>query len=93
MATINVRRVRDAFVKAEVADEAPALELAVTLDEELEQGGVSTRSDLAAMEERIQRRFAEADAQAERRMVRFLLAVIASQAVFTGIVGILIAVL
>ena len=88
MAIINVRRVRDAFVKAEVANDSPALELAVTLDEELQEG----LGHLPTREE-IQRWFAEAHAEAERRMLRFLLAVIAAQAVFTGVIAILIAVL
>ena len=77
-----------AFVNAEVADEAPALVLAVTLGEELHQG----LGHLPTREE-IQRWFAEANAEAERRMLRLLLAVIATQALFTGVIGILMAVL
>ena len=42
MAIINVRRVRDAFVRAEVTDEAKGLELATSLDEELSETVVST---------------------------------------------------
>ena len=41
MAIINVRRVRDAFVRAEVTDEAKGLELATSLDEEMSETVVS----------------------------------------------------
>lgn len=103
MAIINVRRVRDAFVRAEVTDEAKGLELATSLDEELGEtlvpkerletleDRIDSRFELS--EQRMQARFAEAEAHAERRMLRFLLAIIAAQALFAGIIAILIAVL
>ena len=103
MAIINVRRVRDALVRAEVTDEAKGLELATSLDEELSGTFVTNErletledridSRLALSEQRMQARFAQAEAHAERRMLRFLLAIIAAQALFAGVVAILVAVL
>lgn len=103
MAIINVRRVRDAFVRAEVTDEANGLELATSLDEELSETFVTNErletledridSRFALSEQRVQAAFAQAEAQAERRMLRFLLAIIAAQALFAGIIAILLAVL
>ena len=103
MAIINVRRVRDAFVRAEATDEARGLELATSLDEELSET-IVTNQRVETLEERtdawfelfrhwMDTRFAEAEAHAERGMMRFLLAIIASQALFAGIIAILIAVL
>lgn len=103
MTIINVRRVRHAFVRAEVTDGAKGLELATSLDEELSETLVTNErleasedrivSQFALLEQRMLARFAQAEAQAERRMLRFLLATIAAQALFAGIIAILIAVL
>ena len=107
MAIINVRRVRDAFVRAEVTDEAKGLELATSLDEELSEAVVSTER-FETLEERIDARFdaherqmaaqmdarfAQAEADAERRANRQTAIVIGALAVAVGIIGILIAVL
>ena len=86
-----------------MTDEARGLELAASLDEELSEAVVSNER-LETFEERIDARFdlfrqwmdtrfAGAEVHAERRMMRFLLAIIASQALFAGIIAILMAVL
>ena len=103
MAIINVRRVRDAFVRADVTDEAKGLELATSLNDEMTQTFVTkerleTLEDLidsrfALSEQRIKTWFAQAEAHAERRMLRLLLAIIAAQGLFAGIIAILMAVL
>ena len=117
MAIISVRRVRDAFVKAEVTDEAKGLELATDLDEALSENVVTTER-LETLEERLdarfervdaqfdridarfreqdarlEARFAQADADAERRANRHTAILIGAIAVSVGVIGILIAVL
>jgi len=70
VAIINVRRVRDAFVQAEVTDEATGLELATSLDEEMSETVVS-RERLETMEQRIDARFDRVDARFESIDARF----------------------
>lgn len=70
MAIINVRRVRDAFVRAEVADEAKGLELATSLDEEMSETVVS-QERLETLEQRIDARFDRVDARFESIDARF----------------------
>ena len=62
MAIFSVRRVRDAFVRAEVTDEAKGLELAADLDEALSEKVVTTER-LETLEERIGARFDSIDAR------------------------------
>ena len=62
MAVINIRRMRDALVSAEVTDEAKGLELATSLDEELSETVVS-QERLETLEERIDARFDRVDAR------------------------------
>ena len=69
MAIINVRRVRDAFVRAKVADPADSLELATVLDEELSEG-VVPKHQLETFEERLDARFAEMDTKMVVRFAR-----------------------
>lgn len=117
MAIISVRRVRDAFVKAEVTDEAKGLELAADLDEALSENVVTTER-LETLEERIdarfervdarfdridarfreqdarfEARFAQAEAEAERRANRHTAIFIGALAVAVGVIAILIVVL
>ena len=110
MALISVRRVRDAFVKAEVTDEAKGLELATDLDEALSEKVVTTER-LETLEERIDARFdrvdarfreqearidarfAQAEADAERRANRQTAIVLAALAVAVGVIAILMVVL
>lgn len=110
MAIFSVRRVRDAFVKAEVTDQAKGLELANDLDEALSERVVS-KERLESFEERIdarfdqvdarfreqdarmEARFAQADADAERRANRHTAILIGAIAVSVGVIGIMIAVL
>lgn len=70
MAIINIRRMRDAFVRAEVADAANSLELATSLDEELTET-VATTESLGTLEERIDARFDRVDARFDRVDARF----------------------
>ena len=110
MSVISIRRVRDAFVRAEVTDEAKGLELATDLDDALSER-IATIQRLDTLEERIdarfdrvdarfreqdarmEARFAQADADAERRANRHTAILIGAIAVAVGVVGILIAVL
>ncbi len=69
MAIINVRRVRDAFVKAKVTDAAVGLELATSLDEELSETVVS-KERLETLEERIDARFAQSEASINARFAQ-----------------------
>ncbi|MDE2746374.1 MAG: hypothetical protein OXI41_10395 [Chloroflexota bacterium] len=70
MAIFNVRRVRDAFVRAEVTDESKGLELATSLDEELSENVVS-QEHLETMEQRVDARFDRVDARFDRVDARF----------------------
>ena len=70
MAIINVRRVRDAFVRAKVTDAADGLELATSLDEELSETVVS-KERLETLEERIDARFAQFNANIDARFAQF----------------------
>lgn len=116
MAIINVRRMRDAFVKAEVADQAKSLELATSLDDELSETVVSqerlehledridARFDrvdsqfehvdarFERMESSIDARFAQAEAEAERRANRLTAMFLAALAVAVGVIAILMTV-
>ncbi len=66
MAIFSVRRVRDAFVKADVTDEAKGLELAADLDEALSERVVTTER-LETLEDRIDARFRDQDARIDAR--------------------------
>ena len=70
VAIINVRRVRDALVRAEVTDEARGLELATSLDEVLNETVVA-KERLGTLEERLDTRFERIDAMFERIEARF----------------------
>ena len=103
MAIINVRRVRDAFVKAQVTDAAVGLELATSLDEELSETVVS-KERLETLEERIDARFAQseasinarfaqAEANAERRANRHTMTFLAALALAVGVIALLMVVI
>ena len=107
MAIINVRRVRDAFVRAKVTDAADGLELATSLDEELSETVVS-KERLETLEERLDAkfelfhqsmradmklRFAEAEAEAERRANRHMAIHLAPLALAVGVIALLMVVL
>ena len=89
MAIINVRRVRDAFVRADVTDDPQALELAVSLDEELKAGVVSqTQVDLLRAEMR--ELFAATSAEMQRSMNRMTGIFLAALALAVGVIALLI---
>jgi hypothetical protein len=114
MAIIDVRRMRDAFVRASATDEASGLEMATSLDEELTKT-VVTSERLETLEQRIDARFerneasldtvattiraemntrfAQAEADAERRANRHTAILLTALAIAVGVLGILIAVL
>ncbi|MCY4617196.1 MAG: hypothetical protein OXD50_01395 [Chloroflexi bacterium] len=110
MAIINVRRVRDAFVRAKVTDAADGLELSTSLDKELSETVVS-KERLETMEQRLDARFAEsdsrnrvqfaemnarfaqADANAERRANRHTTIFLAALALAVGVIALLMIVL
>ncbi len=58
---INRLRVRDTMVNRGIATEAPAMEFADVLDDELDSAldGFATKNDLLSMEERLKRYTAE----------------------------------
>lgn len=58
---INRLRVRDTMVNRGIAAEAPAMEFADVLDDELDSAlsGFATKGDMLAMEERLKRYVAE----------------------------------
>ena len=101
MAIINVRRVRDALVRAEVTDEAKGLELATSLDEELSETAVSQErletveqridARFESMEARIDARFAQAEADAERRANRHTAIFLAALAAAVSVLSLLYA--
>lgn len=66
MGIFSGRRVRDAFVKADVTDEAKGLELAADLDEALSERVVTTER-LETLEDRIDARFRDQDARIDAR--------------------------
>ena len=99
MAIINVRRMRDAFVRTKVTDEAKGLELAMALDEELSETVVS-KERLETLEERIDARFtvseakttvgfAQAEADAERRANRHTTIFLAALALAVAVIALL----
>ncbi len=99
MAIINVRRMRDAFVRTAVTDEANGLELAASLDEELSET-VATKERLETLEERIDARFtvseakmtvgfAQAEADAERRANRHTTIFLAALALAVAVIALL----
>lgn len=72
MALINIQRFRDLLVRTGVAESAPALEVSVGLDNELEElrGGVATNKE-------IQLSFAEFTARLEQQLHQMELRIIA----------------
>lgn len=103
MAIIDVRKVRDAFVKAEVTDEAKGLELATDLDEAL-SGQVVTTERLETLEDRVdarfreqdakfEARFAQAEADAERRANRHTTIVLTALGLAVAVIAVLMVVL
>ena len=103
MAIINVRRVRDAFVKAQVTEAAVGLELATSLDEELSETVVSKErpetleeridARFAQLEASINARFAQAEANAERRANRHTMTFLAALALAVGVIALLMVVI
>ena len=103
MAIINVRRVRDAFVRTKVTDDANGLELATSLDEELSEtvvskerfetleGRLDAKFDLLhqGMRAEMKLRFAEAEADAERRANRHTTIFLAALALAVAVIALL----
>ena len=117
MSIISIRRVRDAFDRAEVTDEAKGLELATDLDEALSEK-IVTNERLETLEERLdarfdridanfdrvdarfreqdarmEARFAQAEADAERRANLHTAIILSAMAVAVGVIAILMVVL
>ena len=103
VANIDMRRVRDAFVKAKVTDAAVGLELATSLEEELSESVVS-KERLATLEDRIDARFAQSEASidarfaqseasAERRANRHTMTFLAALALAVGVIALLMVVI
>ena len=103
MAIINVRRMRDAFVRTKVTDDANGLELATSLDEELSEtvvskerfetleGRLDAKFDLLhqGMRAEMKLRFAEAEADAERRANRHTTIFLAALALAVAVIALL----
>ena len=89
---MSVRRVRDAFVNAKAMDVAVGLELTTSLEEELSETVVS-KERLETLEERIDARFAQSEASAERRANRHTITFLATLALAVGVIALLMVVL
>ncbi len=94
MALINIQRFRDVLVKTQVATEAPALEVAVALDAELDTLSevLSTKQDLQLLTAEMRRMFAEQEARHQRQLNRLAATMLAGAALIAAITGMLVTV-
>ena len=95
MAIINIQRFRDTLVRSGVAEEAPALEVAVALDEELESvaEGLATKQDLQQLAAEIRQIFAEQEARHQQQLNRLAILMLSGAALIAAVAGVLVAVL
>ncbi|MCY3557328.1 MAG: hypothetical protein OXH13_01620 [Chloroflexi bacterium] len=102
MAIINIQRFRDTLVRVGVAEEAPALEVSVALDSELEQATedfitgseldtVNSHVDVRASE--LRQQIAEMEARFQQALNRQALLIAAYVTLVAAVAGILVAVL
>ncbi len=101
MALINIQRFRDVLIRSGVAEEAPALEVSVGLDNELTDfaDGLATKQDLrllsAEMREfaaEMRQLFAEQEARHQQQLNRLAALMLAGSALIATVTGILVAV-
>ena len=98
MALINIQRFRDVLVRNGVADDAAALEVSVSLDQELveAQAGLTTKEDVrnavTLIVARIQQSLAEYEQNAREREVRLIGITLGGLALAVAVLGIIIAV-
>ena len=95
MALINIQRFRDVLVRTQVADEAPALEVAVALDVELESfsAELATRQEIRLLAAEIRQLFAEQEARHQQQLNRLAALMLAGAAMIAAIASVLVAVL
>lgn len=90
MALINIQRFRDVLVRTGVAESAPALELSVGLDHELEElrGGLATKQDLQLLRAQFR---GDLEAGLHRQTVQIVGVVLGGLALAVAILGLIIA--
>ena len=95
MALINIQRFRDVLVRTQVAKEAPALEVAVALDVELESfsAELATRQEIRLLAAEMRQLFAEQEARHQQQLNRLAALMLAGAAMIAAIASVLVAVL
>lgn len=90
MALINIQRFRDVLVRNGVADAAPALEVSVGLDHELEdlRGGLATKQDIQLLRAQLR---GDVEAGLHRQTLQIVGIVLAGLALVVAILGLIIA--
>ena len=104
MALINIQRFRDVLVRAQVAEDAPALEVSVGLERELDDTLDSfatlkrvdssfdlLRSEIAIFRAEMRQLLAEQEQRARERELRLVLITLSAIGLATTILGILFA--
>ena len=104
MALIDIGRFRDVLTRSGVADEAPAMEVSVGLERELDEtlseyptrreslnSFELLRADLAAMRSEMRALLAEQEQRAREREQRYVVITIGALALATAIIGLMIA--
>ena len=102
MALINIQRFRDVLVRTQLAQDAPALEVSVGLEQELDDtlGDFATnremessfallRGDIWAFQAQILQKLAEQEQRSTEREQRLVLITLSGIAVATAILGLL----
>jgi hypothetical protein len=106
MALISIQRFRDVLVRTGVADEAPALDLSVGLEQELDEtlaGFVSheqadssyalLRADMGVLRAEIRQLFAEQEARHQQQLNRLAAIMLTGAALIAAVASILVVVL
>lgn len=90
MALINIERFRDVLVRSGVTERAPALEISVGLDHELQElrGGIATNKDIQLL---FAQQRAEMERSLHRQTVLIVGVVLGALALVVAILGLLIA--
>lgn len=101
MALIDIQRFRDVLVRARVAEEAPALEVSVALDQELEHfsDGLATKQDLRLLAAELRQlmaemrqTLAEQEARHQQQLNRLAATILAGAALIAAMTGVLVTV-
>ena len=99
MALINIQRFRDVLVRANVAEDAPALEVSVGLDRELDEltDGLATKQDLRLLSAEfrqyaaeMRQLMAEQEARHQQQLNRLAVIMLAGATLIAAVASILV---